>query len=299
VIFVKALIFVVMKRIALATSSKLPELYIDDQLFRDELLKLGYQAEAAIWGSSIDWTVFDAVVIRSTWDYHHQLPAFMQWLDELERLNIPVCNPIDLLRWNANKTYLRQLANKGTRTVPTLWLAPSEPHKPIKDLLLGQGWKQAVLKPTVSAGSHLTIKLDADDTTEAEGVLKTILQSSTAMLQPFLPEIQTTGEYSFVFFGGAYQFAMLKVPVPNEYRVQLEFGGAQLNVQPPRHLIEQAKQVMAQLNSPTLYARVDGVDINGQLLLMELELIEPFLFFAYNPGSAANMAQAFDKMMNP
>lgn len=297
-IFVKACIFVAMKRIVLATSSKLPDLYVDDQLFRDELNQLGYQAEAAIWDNQIDWSVYDAVVIRSTWDYHHHLPAFLQWLDALKQLHIPVYNPIDLLRWNADKTYLSDLANKGVSIVPTVWLAPNEPHRPIVELLAEQGWQQAIIKPTVSAGSHLTVKFDANDTAEAEETLEQILQSSTAMLQPFLPEIQTTGEYSFVFFGGEYQFAMLKVPTPNEYRVQLEFGGAQLNVQPPSGLIEQAKQIITKLDYPTLYARVDGVDRNGTLLLMELELIEPFLFFAYNPGSAANMALALQNLLN-
>ena len=276
--------------IALVTCDNFHELLTEDVPLREELIALGHHAVSVSWSDkSADWTQFDLVIIRSTWDYYKRFDAFNQWMDMLESKGIPTWNPIALMRWNSNKTYLRDLEAKGIEIVPTEWVDRNN-DRHLSTILLATGWEKAILKPAISGGSYLTVPIDASNTDEHQATLQQILTTGPAMIQPFLPEIVSVGEYSLLYFGGEYQFTILKAPKDGDYRVQQEFGGSTRKVQPTAEQLATANKIMQAIDHPTLYARVDGVQVNGRFQLMELELIEPHLYMEYEPGSLQKFA---------
>src|SRR5438876_9710680 len=145
-----------MKRIALATSAKLPTLNDDDRLLIPALAELGLGAVPAVWDSpDVCWEEFQGVLVRSCWDYHHRLEEFLAWVSRLERAGVPVWNAPAVLRWNSHKGYLRDLAARGVPIVPTRWLERGA-QADLAGLLRDAGWRDAVVKPAVSASAHGT-----------------------------------------------------------------------------------------------------------------------------------------------
>ncbi|MBZ0310090.1 MAG: hypothetical protein K8I82_28780, partial [Anaerolineae bacterium] len=184
-----------MRSIAYATCRDLPDLTPGDRLTFPHLNKHGFQVQAAVWNDpDVRWQDFEAVVIRSTWDYHRRYDDFLRWLDRMEGINL--FNPVQVVRWNANKTYLRDLAAGGIAVVPTLW--PTR-HTEIPILMRENGWQQAVLKPTISATAYQTHLITSED--------QLAPFSGEMMLQPFMPEIAENGEWSLIFFHGRFSHA--------------------------------------------------------------------------------------------
>lgn len=267
-----------MRSIAYVTCRKLPHLTSGDRLTLPFLNERGFQMQAAVWDDpDVRWQDFEAVVLRSPWDYHTRYDEFLRWLDRIAGVNL--LNPVEVVRWNSNKTYLRDLAARGIRIVPTLW--PTQ-HTDVPMLMRENGWQQAVLKPTISATAYQTHLISPEDDIAPF--------SGEMMLQPFMPQIAEEGEWSLIFFNGMFSHAVLKRPKAGDFRVQHDFGGTSEHLLPPSYLIEQAAAVVAEVDSPLLYARVDGIDIEGKLYLMELELIEPDLFL--NLETAARFVDA-------
>jgi glutathione synthase/RimK-type ligase-like ATP-grasp enzyme len=247
-------------RVALATAEDFPGLDPDDAPL---LEALGDGAEPAVWSDpAIDWSAYDAVLIRSIWDYFVRHDEFLAWLD---RLHVPTWNPVEVLRWNSEKGYLRELEDAGVRTIPTAW----EGEVP---------WEDAIIKPTIAGGS-LGLRRAEKGEPVAPG----------HMAQPFLPEI-TAGELSLVFFDGEFSHAIRKTPAEGDIRVQPEHGGIVTPAEPTDAELATARRVLDAAGRDLLYARVDLV---GDGMLIELEAIEPRFFFAYAPPQAAGkLAQA-------
>ncbi|MGC2197554.1 MAG: hypothetical protein WA628_22975 [Terriglobales bacterium] len=280
-----------MPRLALATSSKYPALTDDDRLLLDLLAARGIQAEPAVWNdSSYDWSTRSAVVIRSCWDYHLQPEKFLRWIAELDAANMPIFNPAPLLRWNANKIYLRDLENKGVAIVPTIWPEDDEPTS-LQEKLQDLAWHKAVVKPRISATAYRTQLVSTDNADSAQPLFDELRRGPGVMIQKFMESIAVKGEWSLMFFAGAFSHAVLKKPRPGDFRVQNDFGGTSQLADPPPHVLQSATRA-AQAVDPTLYARVDGVVDSGQFRLMELELIEPALFLADHPAAPARFADA-------
>lgn len=245
--------------IALVTWQGLPELAADDRLVRDALVRRGVEVRAVVWDDpDVDWRAFDAIVIRSTWDYHKRFAEFRAWLDRMEGL--PLWNPPAVLRWNTHKSYLLDLQARGIDIVPTL-LVPA-----------GQGF---IVKPAVSATAFRTERHETD---------------CDVLVQPFVPEVVTDGELSFVFLGRRFSHAVRKRVADGDFRVQSEFGGSAEPFVPAEALIEQASRIAGTLGDAWLYARIDCVVRDGRLLLMELEATEPSLFL--DAESAERFADA-------
>ena len=282
-----------MPHLALATSSKFPTLTEDDRLLLDPLAQHGIQAHPAIWNDpNQDWSACAAVVIRSCWDYHLQPHKFLAWIQRLESANIPIFNPAPLLRWNANKSYLRDLDSRGVPIVPTFWPEEENPSPvTLSEKLRDLGWRQAVLKPRISATAYRTQLVTRDDATTAQPLFDELRRGHGAMLQKFMPSITTEGEWSLIFFAGKFSHAVIKQPKSGDFRVQNDFGGTARLADPPPHVLASAIRTIEAVD-PTVYARVDGVVDQGQFLLMELELIEPALFLADHPQAPARFAAA-------
>lgn len=279
-------------RVALATYERAPGLAPDDRLLIPALEACGISATPVVWSSGAgDWTSFDAVVIRSCWDYHLHIDAFRGWLDRLEAIDVPVYNSPDLVRWNADKRYLLELAQRGVPTIPTSVLPRQHPEE-IDVVLAARGWRQFVIKPTISASGYETYVLRAPLDADSRDVIARVTSLGDALVQPFVEEVARDGEYSFTFIDGGYSHATLKRALAGEFRVQTEHGGTADPISPPPELIEQATRVLGAVDATPLYARVDGVVRAHAFLIMELELIEPNLFLEFGTGAADRMARA-------
>ncbi|MEP6732794.1 MAG: hypothetical protein ABJE10_19270 [bacterium] len=282
-------------RVALATSSKVSSLTDDDRLLVSALAAHGVHAEPAVWTDvDRDWRCYSAVVIRSTWDYHLNHVAFLAWLDRLESAGVHVFNPPSLVRWNAEKSYLRELADRGIATVPTRWVECREEIS-LPAILHETGWDDVVIKPSVSASAHQTWRVSLHDTSSSDAQFRAMVTNGRVMVQPFLRAIQDDGEWSLLFYGGEYSHAVIKRPTRNDFRVQKEHGGSSEAAEPSTDVIMDARRVLEaaqQGRDASLYARVDGCVVDGRFVLMELELIEPDLFLRAHVEAPERLASA-------
>jgi hypothetical protein len=279
-----------MKNVALATSAKFASLSEDDRLLLDPLVSRGLSAQAAVWSDpDVDWSSYDAVILRSCWDYHLRLAEFLSWVSALKSARVSVWNPQVMIRWNANKTYLRDLEGKGIPVIPTFW---PDAHVSLRDKLYEFGWTKAVVKPRVSATAHRTRLVSVEDVDNAQSALDDLLRDVGGMVQKFMDTVQTRGEWSLIFFAGEFSHAVIKTPKAGDFRVQHDFGGLEQRAEPPDFVLQAARSVIAAADGVPLYARVDGVEDDGSFLLMELELIEPSLFLAFSPNAPGRFADA-------
>jgi glutathione synthase/RimK-type ligase-like ATP-grasp enzyme len=272
-------------KVALVTHRRLPGLTPGDRLFQAELQGRRVLASVAVWDeASLHWADFDRVVIRSCWDYHYRLQEFLDWVGRLEEAGVPLWNPPSLVRVNAHKSYLRIFESAGLPVVPTAWVEAGSSFD-LRRLLEERGWSEAVVKPAVSASSRGARRVSLPN-------VGSEVATWDLLVQPFLPEVSARGEWSFVFFAGVFSHAVLKVPAAGDFRVQTELGGRALVERPSVDLVAQAEAVARLVPQPWLYARVDGIEVEGRLMLMEVELIEPDLFLESDPEAPARFAAA-------
>ena len=212
-------------RVALVTCSEFPHLYEDDRLLATALEGVGVEAAPAVWSHpDVDWGAFDALVIRSPWDYFQRVAEFRPWLDARIGSGVLMCNSREILEWNFDKRYLQDLAAKGVELVPTLCVARQE-KVDIAELAATRGWDEVVVKPTIAGGAYRTYRFRLADCAKYENDIAETLQDRGVLVQPFLPEVQTGGEYSLMFFDGVFSHAVLKRAKVGDYRVQFTFGG--------------------------------------------------------------------------
>jgi glutathione synthase/RimK-type ligase-like ATP-grasp enzyme len=284
-----------MPPVALATCAALPSLTDDDRLLIPALATRGIGAVPAVWDDdTVDWRAFAAVVIRSTWDYHLWQPRFLAWIDRLEALGVRLINPAPVLRWNAEKTYLRDLADAGVSVVPTRWVEPGD-TAPLAEILRETGWSRAVVKPSIAATAYRTWSTDATSVDADEARFRELVAAGRVLVQPFIEAIAAEGEWSLMFFGGEYAYSVLKTPRAGDFRVQSDFGGGVVARHAGSALVAQAAGVLEAApfkRSELTYARVDGCVVEGTFALMELEVLEPGLFLAVGPRGADDFADA-------
>jgi glutathione synthase/RimK-type ligase-like ATP-grasp enzyme len=279
-------------RLAFATCTTYPDLTADDRLGAAELIRRGIDIVPAIWSDpAIDWSAFDAIILRSMWDYHLHPAAFNDWLDRIEHAGPPVWNPVPLARWNADKRYLRDLRDAGVPIVPTLWFERGE-RPDLRAVLAEQEWSEAVVKPVVSSTAFRTFRVPASQADALTPEIHALLAERAAMLQEFQPEILHDGEWSLVFIRGELSHTVVKRAVPGDFRVQEEFGGTTHSATPPAEIITVARAALAAAPCPALYGRADGVLTPYGFRVGELELLEPGLFFLDDPAAPARFADA-------
>jgi glutathione synthase/RimK-type ligase-like ATP-grasp enzyme len=251
----------------------------------------GLDIQAEIWDDpAVDWSQYEVALLRMPWDYTEKLPAFRNWLDKIENLGIGLLNDYETVRWNIDKRYLGEIAAAGFDVIPSVFLDENW-NGTAGSLFEALQSDQLILKPCVSAGSRNTIRLTKSDLEQDENQPVALPTSESYIAQPFMPEIND-GEWSFTFFNGQHSHTVLKKPQQGDFRVQQFFGGTIELVHPDQARIDKAASYLAAFAPRALYARVDGVMVDGNFMLMELELIEPFLYLAYDPSSAERYFEA-------
>ena len=238
------------------------------------------------WTELGDLTGIDAVLPLVAWGYHLR---FAEWLAMLDRMAAPgaplMLNPPALLRWNSDKAYLAELAAAGVATVASRTVAALD-NAALAQARSAYG-DELVVKPLVSASADDTFRLGPDDPIPA-GVL-----GKRMLVQPFMPSIARSGEYSLMLFGGIFSHCIVKRPKPGDFRVQPHLGGSEAPCDPPEGATDLAKAALAAAPAPATYARVDMIEgDDGALQIMELELIEPALWLQHAPDKGTAFAKA-------
>lgn len=278
-------------RVALVTCEKFADLYEDDLLLVSALEDIGVSGIPTVWSrQEIDWNSFDALVMRSPWDYFERVAEFRRWLDARIASGVLMCNSREILDWNFDKSYLQDLAKKGVELVPGICIAPKE-KADIAALAQARGWNDIVIKPTIGGGGYRTHRLRLDELPRYADEIAETLEDRGLLVQPFLPEI-ANGELSLLFFDGVYSHAALKRPKAGEYRVQFQYGGTNEDIEVGEELVAQAHVCIEQCPALPVYARVDGVVKDDKFLLMELEVFEPLMFLSRHPEAPGRFARA-------
>jgi glutathione synthase/RimK-type ligase-like ATP-grasp enzyme len=280
------------KIVALVTCEALANLNEDDRLLVTALAEIGIASSPAVWSdASIDWTSFDAVVMRTPWDYFERVVEFRAWLDARIAEGARLCNAPEILSWNFDKSYLQDLARAGVAIVPTIVIAKND-DVDIAALARARRWNEIVVKPTIAGGGYRIYRFRVEELDHYAADIAATLADRGLLVQPFLPEIQDGGELSLLFFEGVFSHAVCKRPKAGDYRVQFEFGGSNESVQVSDELIAQARLCIAHAPALPVYARVDGVVKDGKFLLMELEIFEPLMFLSSHSEAPARFARA-------
>jgi glutathione synthase/RimK-type ligase-like ATP-grasp enzyme len=279
------------KTLAFLSMDDLSGYVFDDDLAIPHLNALGWTVETISWESqSTDWSQYDAVIIRTTWNYQQNLPAF---LDKLSLISSQtrLLNPLDTVRWNADKSYLRELIAKGATPIPTLWGSNISSESEIEAMFAQLGTTEIVIKPTVSANAEATFRLSLNSPLIPEAVAA--FSNREFLAQPFLNQVTEEGEYSLFYFNGAFSHAILKTPKSGDFRVQEEHGGIIQAVTPTQKLLSEGAKIIEVIGHDLLYARVDFVQIEpGIYAVMEVELIEPALYLRMDPSAPEQFSLA-------
>ena len=283
-------------KIALAGCSIPYEGVETERPFWDALTARGVSFEKPDWEDpQVDWGGFAAVVVRTTWTYHHAPDRFLRWAERVAQ-QTRLYNDLEVLRWNSEKSYLADLAGAGVPVAPTIWFGQGE-RVDLSARLQAEGWQRGFLKPVVGAVASDTHRFDvgAESLAQAQSFLDDRLRQRSMMLQPYCARVETEGEVSVILFDGEPAHAVRKLPVAGDYRVQDEHGASDHAMELDQGLVEVARQALAVVpgqGSP-LYARADFLfDDDQQPVINELELLEPMLFFHHRKASAVDFVDA-------
>lgn len=272
----------------------------DDELAVEPFRELGWRVDFVPWRADADWSKFEAVLIRSTWDYYKHLESFLTALEHIDA-ETRLLNPLEVVRWNSRKTYLADLEERGVEIVPTVFAAHLEP-KGLATLFDRFQSDRIIIKPVVSAGAHRTFLLHRDlvaaASTEERAAAVECFADEEFMAQPFIGSVLNEGEYSVFYFDDKFSHTVVKTPKVRDFRVQEEHGGTIRKVAPPAGLETSARRALEAIEPDPLYARVDLVrGSSGRWMVMEVELIEPSLYLRTSAQASTRLAKAFDAWM--
>ena len=278
-------------RVGLATCQKLPEPDHDEGPLLAALRAGGIDARTIAWDDpGDDPGSVDVCVLRATWNYPRHPEAFAAWLGRAAGVT-RLLNPLDAVRWNIEKTYLRGLGRAGVPTVPTEFVAPGT-SAVVGEVCARRGWGEVVIKPTLSAASFLTRRFDAGEHDDAQCFLDEHAAGRGMMIQPFMPSVETHGEHSIVWIDGEFTHGVHKSArfdgADEQVRGLERIGDADLGL---------SERVMSLAPRDLLYARIDIIHgDDGSPRLSELELIEPSLFFPYSERALERMVGAIRRL---
>ncbi|MFT4662157.1 MAG: glutathione synthase/RimK-type ligase-like ATP-grasp enzyme [Patiriisocius sp.] len=273
------------------TDSNIENVLLEDKLVVEALRDQGFSVLKTNWDNeAIDWSDVDTLIFRTIWDYHVNIPKFMAWLKEVET-TCRLINPAEIINWNIDKNYLKDLEASGIEIVPTVFVGKGETQS-LQEIVDSKTWNNVVIKPAISAGARETYKILENEIYVHETIFKNLIAKEDMLVQPFIKSIEQKGELSFMVFGGKYSHTVLKKAKPGDFRVQDDFGGTVHEYIPTKEEIAFAERTVEACSIMPSYARVDAVwNDENQLCISELELIEPELWFRNKPESANELAR--------
>lgn len=283
-------------KVALLSTDNLENFFTYDKLLFEPLKNIGWIAEEISWrNENVNWNDYNSVIVRSTWDYQNDSEKFLNVLENINNSLALLENNLDLMKWNMNKKYLFDLEKKGIRIVETIWEKNFSTDAALEyfDILKSN---EIIIKPNISANADNTFRLTKEKLFEKLGELIKIFSDREFMVQPFMQNIVDEGEYSLFFFNGEFSHCVLKKPKEKDFRVQEEHGGKFKSVVPTEKQISIGKNIIDKLAVLPLYGRTDFVRTSdNDFALMELELIEPSLYFNMDTESPARFVRAFNE----
>lgn len=281
-------------KIAYVSCKNLPEPDIDEIPLVEGLRSAGHDACVAGWDDeSVDWARFDAVLIRATWDYAQHLDAFRAWITRANE-QTTLINPIQTLVWNLHKGYLKELESAGVPIIPTAFFEQGVSAS-VMDLCESRGWARIVIKPTVSAGSFGTRAFDLckGEAGAAQAFFDEMVAQREMMIQRYIPSVDTVGETALIVIDGELTHAIEKRPRFDDQDEQVFLRESITD-----EMRSMAELVLRTADKDCLYARVDVIpDDDGTLMLSELEMLEPSLFFPYFPDAVRVFVDGLEKRM--
>ena len=287
-----------MGRCAFLTTHNLEDFFIYDDLVKPHLAKLGWTVDDVCWrDQTVDYSQYDVVVVRSTWDYQAFAEQFMQTLLRIEVSGARLENSFKLMKWNVSKSYLKDLESHGVPILPSIWLSSFDSAS-IHNAFSHFEASEIIIKPLVSANADFTYRLSKDDFRKKEQAIKKELDTREIMIQAFEKTILDKGEFSLFYFDGEYSHAINKMPANGDFRVQEEHGGQLRSIEPSAAMLSLAQKTLAALPDKALYARIDMLQTDKGLAIIEVELIEPSLYFNMDKASSKRFADAISKRKN-
>lgn len=255
------------------------------------LRQKGLDIEQQIWNDpGVDWGKYEVALLKTPWDYHQKIGEFSSWLDLLESLGVRLLNDYATVRWNMDKRYLKEVAAAGFDVIPSVFLDRGWKGDLVA-LFEELGSDSIIVKPCISGGSKNTVAVRRADAVSAYAGIVELVSQGDYIVQPLMKEVEE-GEWSHIFFNGVHSHTILKKPAPGDFRVQQIYGGTIEPLFPGGAEIAHAATYVERFAKDSLYARVDGLMVNGRFVLMELELIEPFLYLSYEENAVENYYRA-------
>jgi glutathione synthase/RimK-type ligase-like ATP-grasp enzyme len=277
--------------------------YVQNILTEDELLKSALESKGltvnrTFWDNpDYNWQSTDYAIFRTTWDYFDRFDEFNNWLSKTSELTSFI-NPLELVKWNADKHYLKELSEKGIEIPATIFMDIGD-SRSLKELVFKSGWEELILKPAISGAARDTFRFKRSETENFEAIYRNLIHSKSMLLQEFQHGILEKGEASLMLFDGKFSHSILKTAKAGDFRVQDDFGGT---VHPYHATLEEityAEDILSKLDILPVYARVDVIwGHDKQPLLSELELIEPELWLRKNEKAAIDFADAILRYVN-
>ena len=262
----------------------------EDNLLKLELEKLKLKVLIKDWKSkNFNWSSTKTVIFRSTWDYFDNYELFLKWLENTKSKTIFI-NSFDLINWNLDKSYLFDLNNKGVNIASTLLIKKNK-NISLKELFSQTNWNEAIIKPTISGAAKNTFRINKENCHKYEALFRDLISTENFLFQEFLTDILINGEISIIIINGNYTHAVRKIAKKGDFRVQDDHGGTVEIYTPKKNEIEFSLKCVEACPVMPMYARVDIVyDNKGEISLVEIELIEPELWFRNKPKSAQLLA---------
>ncbi len=281
-----------MKRIAFITSEQDPLLISDDRLAIEPVMQLGLSVEPFVWDNGVAGIgEFDAIIFRSCWNYHRKFEKFVSWILQVKDLNVPTFNSIPVSLWNLHKKYLLDLANAGVAIPRTELILKDSHSEDLRTKLVAVKSEQVIIKPAISLNGEDTYLCDAQDIARIGRLTESLLSERDVLIQEYIPEVQTFGEISLLFFNKKYSHSVRKTPAANEFRIHTEYGGSRMPFSPGQDLIDSAAKILDLVSESLLFARVDFIVSTRGPLLVELELVDPMLYLACDTAAAGRFAE--------
>ena len=283
------------RRVAYLVMDDMGDYVTDFHLSVAPLAELGWDVVEIPWRSEPEWDAFDAVYICTPWDYPKFPEEFLHVLEMIDASRALLLNELETVRWNLEKTYLKDVEARGDDIVPSSWYDDFAAAD-VPMFFDAHGVEKVVIKPTIGANAMDTFVLRHPVSDALLDRLARTFSERSFLVQPFIEAIHEEGEYSLFFFNGEYSHAIQKTPQKGDFRVQEEHGATITPVAPPEGLHDVAARVFSHLEPLPVYGRGDWVrGPDGRFLLMELELIEPSLYLRTDSGAALRFARAFDQ----